>query len=328
MCKIVNGVSIPNMPWEDCPKDCYRPVWRYKQNPVIKRHVNPTIARAYNSAVVPFEGAFIGVFRGDKYDGCPNLFIGRSKDGLHFEIEETPIHFVDENGNPVKDTDWQYDPRVIPLDGEYYIVWCDDFSGATISVAKTKDFKTFVKYDRPFLPHNRNGVLFPRKINGRYCMLSRPSDTGHTPFGDIFLSQSYDMQFWGMHRLVKQRGFAWWNFLKIGGGPAPIETDEGWLVFIHGVAGTCNDYVYSMGAIVLDKDDPSKVLYTCKDMLLTPEELYETNGFVPGVVFPTATLCDKDTGRIAIYYGSADTCTCLAFTTVEKVMNYIKANKE
>ena len=326
MSKIVNGQSLPNMPWEECPKDYNRPVWRYSLNPVIKRHPNKVADRVFNSAVVPFGDEFVGVFRCDKNDGCPFLFVGHSKDGIHFEIEETPIHFVDEKGEPIPDTEWQYDPRVIPIDGKYYVVWCDEFDGATISIAETTDFKTFTKYDNPFLPNNRNGVLFPRKVNGHYLMLSRPSDIGHTPFGDIFMSQSDDLSFWGKHRVILKRGWAWWNSLKIGGGPAPIEIEEGWLIFIHGVQNTCNGYVYSMGGIIVDREDPTKILYQCKDYLLAPEELYETSGFVANVVFPTSTLVDADSGRIAIYYGSADTYTALAFTTVEKVVNYIKEN--
>ena len=324
MSKVINGKALPNIPWEECPKDYDRPVWRYSANPVIKRHPNKVADRVFNSALVPFEDGYVGVFRCDKNDGCPFLFVGRSKDGIHFEIEEEPIHFVDENGKPVPDTEWQYDPRVIPLEGKYYVVWCDEFDGATISVAETTDFKTFVKYDNPFLPNNRNGVLFPRKVNGHYLMLSRPSDIGHTPFGDIFLSQSKDLNYWGKNRVVVKRGWAWWNALKIGGGPAPIEIEEGWLIFIHGVQNTCGGYVYSMGAIIVDRDDPTKILYQCQDYLMAPEEWYETSGFVANVVFPTCTLVDAESGKIAIYYGSADTYTGLAFTTVDKVVDYIK----
>lgn len=88
----------------------------------------------------------------------------------------------------------------------------------------------------------RHAVLFPRKINGMYTMLSRPSDSGHTPFGDIFLSQSPDMEFWGRHRHVMSKSDRWWEGVKIGGGAAPIETSEGWLLFYHGVTSTCNGF--------------------------------------------------------------------------------------
>ena len=109
-------------------------------------------------------------------------------------------------------------------------------------------------------------------------MLSRPSDSGHTPFGDIFLSESPDLVYWGKHRHVMGKGSEWWESLKIGGGAAPIETSEGWLLFYHGVSGTCNGYVYSIGGAILDIDNPSIVKYRCENFLLTPEEWYEERG--------------------------------------------------
>ena len=193
-------------------------------------------------------------------------------------------------------------------------------------MAKTTDFKTFTRIENPFVPFNRNAVLFPRKIDGMFTMLSRPSDSGHTPFGDIFLSQSPDMEFWGRHRHVMGKGTNWWEAVKIGGGAAPIETSEGWLLFYHGVTSTCNGYVYSIGGAILDRDEPSKVLYRCADYLLTPEAEYEERGFVPNVCFPCATLQDAGTGRIAVYYGCADSYVGLAFTTVDEVVGYIKAH--
>ena len=193
----------------------------------------------------------------------------------------------------------------------------------------TKDFKTFVRLENPFIPFNRNGVLFPRKVNDKYLLLSRPSDSGHTPFGDIFLSESPDLVHWGRHRRVMTKGGeGWWQGTKIGSGATPIETSEGWLMFYHGVSGTCNGFVYSMGAAILDKDNPSKVLYRTRDYLLTPEKEYETTGFVPNVAFPCATLQDAETGRIAIYYGAADTYVAVAYAQVDELVKYIKENSE
>ena len=123
-------------------------------------------------------------------------------------------------------------------------------------------------------------------------------------------------------------GHGWWQSTKIGAGPVPIETTEGWLLIYHGVITTCNGYVYSYGAALLDIDNPSKVLYRTKDYLHTPEKDYETNGFVPNVVFPCATLVDADTGRIAIYYGAADTYTGIAFTQVDELIDTIKKNSD
>jgi beta-1,4-mannooligosaccharide/beta-1,4-mannosyl-N-acetylglucosamine phosphorylase len=193
----------------------------------------------------------------------------------------------------------------------------------------TKDFKEFTRLENPFIPFNRNGVLFPKKINNKYMLLSRPSDSGHTPFGDIFLSESPDLIHWGRHRRVMTKGGSgWWQSVKIGAGPIPIETSEGWLLFYHGVSGTCNGLVYSIGAAILDKENPSKVLYRTRDYILTPEYNYETVGFVQNVAFPCAALCDADTGRIALYYGSADTYVAVAYTEVDELIKYIKSNSE
>ena len=291
------------------------------------RNPTPEIARIFNSAVVPWEDGYIAVLRGEQVNGIPYVYLGHSKDGIHWDVEREKVPFVDDNGNP-KMPHYAYDPRLVKVDDTYYIIWCTDFYGAAIGMAKTKDFKTFTRIENPFIPFNRNAVLFPRKVNGKFKLLSRPSDSGHTPFGDIFISESPDMEYWGHHRHVMGRGSNWWESVKIGGGAAPIETTEGWLLFYHGVATTCNGFVYSMGGAILDINEPSKVLYRCENHLLTPEEPYETTGFVPNVVFPCATLQDGDTGRIAIYYGAADTNVGLAFTTVDEVVTYIKAHSK
>ena len=317
--------ELHNIPWQDRPEGCTAPVWRYSENPVVPRNPVPGVARIFNSAVAPYDGAFIGVFRGEQVNGIPYIYLGRSEDAIHWEFEQEKIPFVDEDGKPFMPP-YAYDPRLVQVEDAWYIIWCQDFYGASIGVAKTTDFKTFTRLENPFIPFNRNAVLFPRKINGMYTMLSRPSDSGHTPFGDIFLSQSADMEFWGRHRHVMGKSERWWESIKIGGGAAPIETSEGWLLFYHGVTGTCNGFVYSIGGAILDRDEPSRVLHRCGNFLLTPEEWYEERGFVPNVCFPCATLQDAATGRIALFYGAADTYVGLAFTDVDTVVDYIKAN--
>lgn len=320
--------TLPNIPWQEKPQGYSLPIWRYTQNPIIDRNPFPGMARIFNSAVVPFNGAFKGIFRGETTNGRPFIYLGDSADGIKWEFQTEKIHFYDSDGKP-HDPYYAYDPRCIKIQDEFYICWCGDFDGASLGMAKTKDFKNFTRLENPFLPFNRNGVLFPRKVNNKYLLLSRPSDSGHTPFGDIFLSQSPDLKYWGEHRLVMQKGGSgWWQGVKIGCGPAPIEIDEGWLIFYHGVASTCNGFVYSFSAAILDRDSPSKVLYRCADYMLTPETSYETIGFVPNVTFPVAALTDAQTGRIAIYYGCADTVVGLCFTTVDETVSYIKAHNE
>lgn len=316
---------LPNIPWQEKPADCNAPMWRHSENPIIGRNPLPDVSRIFNSAVLPYEGGFVGVFRGEQRDGIPHIYFGKSSDALHWEFDTEKIRFTDENGNPFQPI-YAYDPRLVKVEDTYYAIWCQDMYGAAIGMAKTKDFKTFTRLENPFLPFNRNAVLFPRKINGNYVMLSRPCDNGHTAFGDIFISESKDLEFWGRHRHVMGKSENWWESLKIGGGAAPIETDRGWLLFYHGVVNTCNGYVYSVGAAILDINEPSKVLHRCSNYVLTPEEWYEERGFVPNVCFPCATLQDSESGRITLYYGCADSYVGVAYTTAREIYNYILAH--
>ncbi|MFO7869067.1 MAG: glycoside hydrolase family 130 protein [Bacteroidales bacterium] len=320
--------SSLSIPWEDKPTNSHEVMWRFSQNPIINWNPIPKAARVYNSAIVPFGDGYAGVFRGDQKNGRATLFSGFSKDGITINVDHNPIQWIDEEGNPAP-TSYSYDPRVLEINGTFYITWCDDMHGPSIGLGRTIDFKTFIRMPNPLMPYNRNGVLFPRKINGSYFLLSRPSDTGHTPFGNIFISESPDLIHWGNHSfLMGNGGQGWWQGTKIGAGPVPIETNEGWLLFYHGVSGTCNGFVYSIGAALLDLHNPRKVLYRTRDYLLTPEKEYETTGFVPNVVFPCANLYDKKSGKIAIYYGAADTYTAIAFCYIDELISYMKENSE
>jgi beta-1,4-mannooligosaccharide/beta-1,4-mannosyl-N-acetylglucosamine phosphorylase len=322
------GNNLSNIPWQDKPSDFDGVVWRHEGNPIISWNPTPKTARIYNSSVVPWGSGFAGVFRADHKDGKARIHVGFSEDGISWSIQDDPIVWHDENGE-LYQPNYSYDPRLVELEGTYYIIWCTDFGGASLGLGKTRDFKEFTRLENPFIPFNRNGVLFPRKVNGKYLLLSRPSDSGHTPFGDIFISESPDLTHWGCHRRVMQKGGSgWWQSVKIGAGAVPIETTDGWLLFYHGVSSTCNGFVYSFGAAILDIDNPSKVLYRTRDYLLTPEKPYETTGFVPNVIFPCAALTDSKTGRIAIYYGAADTYSALAYTYADELVNFIKSNSE
>ena len=320
------GDAVKNMPWQEGPAEFSgAPVWRYSENPIIGRNPVKEVARIFNSAVMPYGDEFIGVFRGEQTNGIPYIYLGRSKDAIHWNFDENKIQFVDEEGKPFMPV-YAYDPRLVKVEDTYYIIWCQDFYGAAIGMAKTKDFETFVRVENPFLPFNRNAVLFPRKINGNFVMLSRPSDSGHTPFGDIFLSESPDMLYWGKHRHVMSKSPEWWESLKIGGGAAPIETNEGWLLFYHGVLRSCNGYVYAFGSALLDLDEPWKVAARSGPYLISPREQYECMGDVPNVTFPCAALHDPATGRVAVYYGCADTVTGLAFGYIPEIIEFTKKN--
>ena len=318
------GDSLPNIPWESKPSGHPHPVWRLSTNPVIGRSPFPECNSVFNSAVVPFQGKFAGVFRCDSTARETQLHAGFSDDGVTWEINPKRIEFIG-NDPEIAHWDYGYDPRVVWIEDRFYVTWCNGYHGPTIGMAWTRDFQSFHQLENAFLPFNRNGVLFPRKINGHYLMLSRPSDNGHTAFGDIFVSSSPDLIHWGRHRHVMSASNGW-QHLKIGAGPIPIETREGWLMFYHGVLLSCNGYVYSWGVALLDRDQPWKVIRRSQPYLLNPRETYECVGDVPNVTFPTAGLCDAPTGRIAIYYGCADTVTGLAFCQVDELLAWLHRN--
>jgi len=323
--KIV-GQKLPNIPWEDRPAGNSDVLWRYSQNPVIPRDLIPCSNSIFNSAVVPYGDEFRGVFRVDNKAREMRIHSGRSKDALSWTIEHEPIKFVcndEEIGNFV----YGYDPRVVWIEDRYYVTWCNGYHGPTIGVGYTEDFETFYQLENAFLPFNRNGVLFPRKINGNFAMVSRPSDNGHTPFGDIFYSESPDMTYWGKHRHVMSTTVGWQS-TKIGAGPIPIETSEGWLMIYHGVLTSCNGFVYSVGAALLDLDQPWKVVARTKPYILSPQTYYECVGDVPNVAFPCAALVDSETGRLALYYGGADTVTAVAFGYVQEIVQFTKDNSD
>lgn len=326
MSNLIIGDALPNIPWEDRPAGCSDVVWRSEKNPIITRDAIKNSNSIFNSAVVPYKGEFRGVFRSDDTCRLQKLYSGKSKDGINWEINQEPIKFISDN-EEINEFVFGYDPRVCFIEDRYYVTWCNGYHGPTIGAAYTFDFEEFYQLENAFIPCNRNGVMFPKKINGNFAMLSRPSDNGHTNFGDIFYSESPDMTFWGKHRHVMSPDSAW-DWVKIGAGPIPIETKEGWLLFYHGVMETCQGLNYSMGAAILDIDKPWKVKYRAKPYLLSPRTQYECMGDVPNVVFPCAALCDAPTGRIAIYYGAADTVVAMAYTQVDELVEFIKTHQD
>jgi beta-1,4-mannooligosaccharide/beta-1,4-mannosyl-N-acetylglucosamine phosphorylase len=323
----MNHSPLPNIPWEEKPTGSCDVVWRYSGNPIIPRNLIPSSNSIFNSAVVPFQGTFAGVFRCDNRARVMNLHRGFSRDGIRWQLDNDPIEWLCSDPE-IGAFQYRYDPRVVWLEDRYYVSWCNGYHGPTIGIGCTFDFQKFHFLENALLPFNRNGVLFPRKVSGKYMMYSRPSDNGHTPFGDIYLSQSPDMIHWGEHRYVMGTKPGTWQSTKVGAGPTPIETPEGWLVIYHGVLTSCNGFVYSFGAALLDLERPWKVVARGEPYLLSPQTLYECVGDVPNVAFPCAALYDEPTGRIAIYYGGADTVTALAFTRIRDVLDFVKSTSQ
>ncbi len=296
---------------------------RYAGNPIITAKAVPRANSIHNSAIVKHKDGYAGIFRVDEQDMRYRLHVGRSRDGIHWQIH--PNELTMKSADPdVRMEDHSYDPRLTKLGDTYYVTWCNaGAQGPQIGLARTKDFKTFHQMENPLPAANRNCVIFPRKIGGKYAILHRPSDRGHTPFGDIFFATSPDLTHWGCHRFVfGPRGG--WQATKVGPGPAPVETDDGWLLLYHGVWSSCNGYLYYIGGALLDLERPWKARFRTRDYLLGPTEPYERIGDVPNVVFPSSLVVIGKTVRL--YYGCADTCISMAEANLHELVRFIKTH--
>lgn len=202
------------------------------------------------------------------------------------------------------------DPRITVLDGWYYITYVAvSMHGACTALARTRDFKTIERLGIIFPPENKDVVLFPQKVGGRYAALHRPNPRMHFTRPEVWVAFSDNLRDWGDHTPLAVPNVQAWQSGRIGGGCPPVRTDRGWLVIYHG-----NDRVASLptgaigsyfgAAMLLDAADPSRVIGVAPAPILVPEQPYEVQGFVPRVVFPTAVLDRGD--RWLIVYGAAD----------------------
>jgi predicted GH43/DUF377 family glycosyl hydrolase len=167
-----------------------------------------------------------------------------------------------------------------------------------------------------FQPDQKDVVLFPEKVNGKYVAFTRPMPGSFSRVLGVWIAESDDLVHWGGHRIVAEPRHRMWDEMRIGASVVPIRTDDGWLELYHG-ADRMNRY--GMGALLLDHGDPTKVLARSTRPVLTPEESYEKEGFLHDVVFPTGHI-DLGGGRIRVYYGGADTNVCAADMSIDDVM--------
>ncbi len=299
-------------------------IWRSGRNPIITRAAVPGANSIFNSAVVPFGDGFAGVFRCDNTARDMQLHAGMSRDGVTWAIEPQRIQFRCKDPELARFL-YGYDPRVCWLEDRYYVTWCNGYHGPTIGVGYTHDFVTFYQMENAFLPYNRNGVLFPRRIGAKYAMLSRPSDTGHTPFGDIFYSESP-----GPHPLglpPARHGTRRWLASHQGRRRANADRNLGRVAHVLPRRADVVQWIrLQFRRRALDLEKPWQVMRRTRPYLLNPRETYECVGDVPNVTFPCAALVDPPTGRVAIYYGGADTVTCLAFGRFDELMDFVVEN--
>lgn len=251
-------------------------------------------------------------YRGRDYlSTLSHIRLARSRDGISFTVDETPFIYPTEE----REKYGCEDARVTFIDGRYYINFTviSEDSWATM-LAVTDDFETLERKGIIFHPENKDVALFPEKINGLYHALHRPNNSG---FGkaSIWYAESPDLLHWGNHRCIVRPRATKWESMKIGGGAPPIKTREGWLVIYHGKG---DNSLYSLFCVLLDLDEPWKVVRRAEKPLLVPTDPFETDGFFRNVVFSNGVV-EMD-GKVFVYYGAADESVGVAITDIESLL--------
>ncbi|RMD76091.1 MAG: glycosidase [Lentisphaerae bacterium] len=233
-----------------------------------------------------------------------HLRLAWSDNGVDFEVEDSPTLLAE--------TEWESygieDPRVSEIDGTYYITYTAvSEAGVAVAMQSTRDWKHFLHHGLILPPHNKDCALFESRVNGKYVCFHRPSGVGGFGGNDIWYAESPDAAHWGNHRCVMRTRPGMWDERRIGAGAAPILTDEGWLEIYH---GSDRNARYCLGAVLLDREHPWRVLKRSKAPVMEPVSPYEKEGFFGQVVFTNGHVLRDE--RILLYYGAADEYVCMA----------------
>ncbi len=323
-----------------------------KSSPVITRYQGgePVLSKKdipyeadciFNAGVAKYQGKYVMVFRNDyQFDGIRKfgrcvLGLAFSEDGIHWDVQDKPFLTVEDMNDP--EITRVYDPRLTVIDDRCYLCFAVDTKhGLRGGIGVTDDFKSLEILSLS-VPDNRNMVLFPEKIDGKYVRLERPFPVysrGNKHRFDMWMSKSPDLKYWGESQLILGVEDVPYANDKIGPGAPPIKTKDGWLVLFHAVDIDTNrgkngweerwQKRYCAGVMLLDLEDPSKIIGMYKEPLIAPETEYEIEGgYRTNVIFPGGVIAEDD-GTVKIYYGASDTVECMATAKIEDLVALCK----
>jgi predicted GH43/DUF377 family glycosyl hydrolase len=296
---------------------------RHRLNPIITVDQLPYRANSvFNPGVGLVNGETLLLIRVEDLRGISHLLAARSSDGVtNWRFDPTPLIAPEPDTHPEEIWGCE-DPRLtwLPELDQWAIAYTAySRRGPLVSLALTHDFSEIRKMGPVMPPEDKDAALFPRRIDGRWAMIHRPSPL--RGFAHMWVSYSPDLRHWGDHELLLEaRDGAWWDAGKIGLGPPPLETADGWLVCYHGVHGTASGPIYRVGLALLDIDDPRKVLRRTDEWVLGPTAPYERSGDVNKVVFPTGWVVDPATRVLSLYYGAGDSAIALVTADLDAVL--------
>jgi predicted GH43/DUF377 family glycosyl hydrolase len=299
---------------------------RHPGNPIVSAADFPyPMNSVFNPGAALVDGETVLLCRVEDRRGISHLTVARSADGrTDWRVEGKPL-LSDDPTDPT--LCWGVeDPRIthVPELGGFAITYTAyGPSGPCVALDLTSDFRSTESYGVIMPPEDKNASLLPRTIDGMYVLFHRPvSVTSHR--ADVWLSRSTDLRSWTASEPVLQaRSGPWWDATRIGMGPPPLETPHGWLCVYHGVKQMVSTAIYRVGLMLLDLDNPTRVIRRTPSWVLGPETDYERVGDVPNVVFPTGLVHDPQTDELRLYYGAADLTVGLATGRMSEVMDYL-----
>ncbi len=299
---------------------------RFEANPILRSTQFPKMVNAvFNPGVAVIDGLTLLLLRVEDRTGLSRLVVATSQDGLSgWEID------LDRGLEPETERFEEHwgieDPRITRVGDEYFVVYVGfSTAGPLVCLAKTRDFVHWQRTGVLQSPEDKDAALFPTTFGGRWALIHRPAPSMAALGVHIWLSFSPDLRHWGDSRvLLPARRGGWWDANKVGLGPPPLLTKDGWLLCYHGVRVTASGSIYRLGLALLDRDDPTKVLARGNEWVLGPHESYERWGDVPDVVFSCGWVLRDDGDTLHLYYGAADSTVCVAQASLAELLRHLE----
>lgn len=290
---------------------------RWEGNPLITiEDLNFQCASILNAGAVKLGEEYLLLLTIQSLEGFFGIYPARSSDGLHFKVADKPL-LTPNRSNPggIYDRLGVLDPRIVPFGKNYFICY-DALShhGYRVALAKTTDFKRITHYGFVSEPDTKGGILFPRKIKGKFARLERPWEGG-----SIWISYSRNLKYWGWSELVMAPRSGFWDCDRIGTSTSPIATEQGWLIIYYGVKRTSAGPLFRLGAALLDIRNPARVIGRTSIPILSPRERYERIGDLPNLVF-TCGMVIEDDQEIKVYYGASGSAIAMGTTKVDDLL--------
>ena len=290
---------------------------RWEGNPILGLPDLPFAASAiHNAGAVKHGGEYILLVTVENLRGDCSIYRARSSDGCRFSIDEVPFLSPALKGPfAAYETQGVRDARITLFDGVYYVIYlAQSEHGVRLALAKTVDFESVERVALISEPDTKSGVLFPRKINGKYARLERPREGAN-----IWISYSDDLVHWGGWRMVMTPRSGYWDSHRIGAAVPPIPMECGWLLVYYGERDLPGGPLFGLGVAFLDPEEPESVLGRSNIPVLAPRRQYERIGDVGNLVFSCGAVLSDDGSELEVYYGAADSCICLGTVPIREL---------